>query len=742
MTLSQTAHDYLAEGFNPLPLRNNKAPMLSVGHTYLYEPVKDEDIDRLFSRAEKIGIACGDVSGGFECLDFDGKGGKPIGEIFAKFMADQYVQNIVSMNNLPVAQTPSGGFHIYYRHPELKQPSHHLATWSDGTVMIETRAHGSYVATIPSNGYKQLSGSSLVEVSRIDRDERDKLLSVAASLTELVVTKTLRTVGGKWPEKFDTDTAWGRYNEEELDEMKQILTDNGWVFVRKRNDDVEYWLRPGKEPDEEGWSATIGQCHNMFYCFTDSVAGFIKKTAYTPLDILIHYKFNGDKVAAIQSLEQRYGIRHYKPPEVIVPPEPPPADGTVQFPIEVFPDPLPQFITCLNQGLNYSKDYMSIAIMFCIATLNGNTVKLRVQEEWIAQTIFWFAAVGEPGTKKSHPIRSMLDPIKKIDRESKKNYDYEYDQYEMEMAATKNKAQMHKPCFKQILINDITLESLHEVHSYNKRGLGLYRDELAGFLNDMNRYRQGSDEQFWLESFNNGSYTVNRVSKRPVTIDDTNINIIGTIQPDVFSSIAKNRSDNGLVDRFLYTISERAIYPMSFATVDPAWMKWWNESITIINNNLKYIDRDDCITIPLEQSAVAKMIEVDVKICAMQSSDDITNALKNYLNKYKTYIPRFSLLMAIFDYMFIPDTPLEVTADHVERADKIMQYFYESAKTIFSDAEKSTEIQEVMNMKKGMTKPEHIIHLHSKGFKNVDIAKKVNVSKAYVGKIINAQAKT
>jgi hypothetical protein len=59
----------------------------------------------------------------------------------------------------------------------------------------------------------------------------------------------------------------------------------------------------------------------------------------------------------------------------------------------------------------------------------------------------------------------------------------------------KQRANETKPGFKQTIVSDSTLEALHVVHSINKTRICFYKDELVGFLNDMNRYRKGSDEQ-------------------------------------------------------------------------------------------------------------------------------------------------------------------------------------------------------------------------------------------------------
>lgn len=737
MKLITAAQEYISEGFNPLPLKSNKAPMLSTGHPYLYERVDEQAIPNLFSKAEKIGIACGDVSDGFECIDFDGKNGEPIREIFNQYVKIPQVKHIIDKHKLPIVKSPSGGYHIYYRHTEHRQPPMHLASWETGKVMIETRGNGSYVATVPSTGYKQVSGTSLVELSRLERDERETLLSAAEGFTRQIITKSKTTTTGEWPDKFDTTTVWGKYNENEANEAKQLLTDNGWRFMRvRKHDGVEYWQRPGKDAEDDSFSATWGKCHNMFYCFTDGADGFDQRTAYTPFDIFILYKHGGDKKSAILELEKRYGIKHFKDttPPPIAPDDPIPADpGT--FPIDVFPPVIQRFIGLLNESLNYSVDFLSISIMFVVATLNGNKYKLKVKEGWNTSTVFWFAAVGEPGTMKSHPISTIISPIEDIDRQSKHAYDMEYLDYEQALAEAKNKSLVRKPKFKQIRITDATLESIHEIHSINKRGLGYYKDELVGFINNMNQYRKGADEQFWLESFNNKSYIVNRVSKNPNLIEDTMINIIGTIQPNVLSRITREYEGSGLTDRFLYTSSEENIYPLSDKNIDPGWFEWWNRSVKTMNDVFGFVDNSDTVVLELSKACLDKLVSIDKRVVALQNSDDISESLKNYLSKSKTYLPRITLLVALMDWLF-DDAELTITEQQIERADKIMQYFIESSRSIFTKTEKDREISDVASVKKGLTVQETIEFLHQKGFKNAEIARKINKSRAYVGQVV------
>ena len=421
-----------------------------------------------------------------------------------------------------------------------------------------------------------------------------------------------------------------------------------------------------------------------------------------------------------------------------------PEPSTVPFPVDVFPTPVADFINELNSTLNYSRDFTSTAIMFAIATLNGNCYKLRLKNGWVNPTLFWFAVVGEPGTMKTHPVNGILAPLKNIDKRSKLAFDLELESWERDVAYIKsqgkngNHAPLPKrPSFKQMMISDITLEEIHGVHSNNKRGLGYHKDELVGFINDFNRYKPkgGSDEQFWLESFNNGSYIVNRVTKDPKLIEDTFINIIGTIQPDVLSKVIKDSHGNGLPDRFLFTSTETNIYPLNDRDISNDWWEWWEGVCNSAHADFTYNSKDDCTIIDMTEEGKAKMREIDEKVCELQRSQDVSRSMHNYLSKSKTYLPRLSLLVGIMDAMF-NGTRLEVSASQVERADKIMKYFIASAAQIFTESGKSTEIMEILTAKKGLSKQEQIFMLAEKGYKFKDIANQLQVSPAYVSNVI------
>ena len=408
--------------------------------------------------------------------------------------------------------------------------------------------------------------------------------------------------------------------------------------------------------------------------------------------------------------------------------------ATEKFPIDVFPDGIRDYIQELKNTLNYNIDYTSIAILYSFAVMNGNCVKLRVKNGWIAPSIFWFVAVGESGTMKSHPLSTIIEPLDKMDKKSFEIYQEEIERWEMENASLKPHEKEPRPVFLQSIMKDYTLEALHQVHSQNKKGLGLYRDEIKAFLGDMNKYRKGSDAEFWLESFNNKSFTINRVSKEPAIIDNISISIIGTTQPEVLSGIIKESNGNGLIERFLFTVAETEIYPINRNDISKERMDYWVHLVDVFQSNCKY-DNESSI-IDMSKQAFDVFCEKDMEIVSLQKSDDEVGAMKNYLSKMKTYLPRFALLMCLIDRIFYEDTQPIVSGEQMKRACRIIDYFIKSARYIFTETERTNEVKEVAQKYQGKTKKEKILSMHKDGLPQKEIAKILKTHASYVSKII------
>ncbi len=312
MKLLNHAHDLLMEGLQPLPLKENKAPMLEKGHNYLYESIKEEDVDRLFNNAQKIGIACGKVSCGFYCLDFDKHNGEPIKDIYESFIALPYIFGLLLEGKLSIYSTAGGGYHIYFIYKDDVLSGEVFAYWETKSVMIEIRGNGQYAACWPSEGYKHINGCEYLKLQPLESSEEfNGIKDLAHSFNKYkeIVSKT-RTIDSnkKWAESWKDTTPDGKYNIEHQQEAKDLLAKAGWQYCENRGD-VEYWTRPNKDI-KDGFSATFGHFPGMFYIFSEDLncKPFNAKQAYSPFNILTELKYDGDWKRAKDELRKRFNM--------------------------------------------------------------------------------------------------------------------------------------------------------------------------------------------------------------------------------------------------------------------------------------------------------------------------------------------------------------------------------------------------------------------------------------------------
>lgn len=126
------AANYRRDGWCPIPIkRGTKYPALDELDPYLSRPATQEEL-RSWAWSG-VGIVTGPVSGVL-VLDVDG----PEGETEL---------NKYGHPATPMARTPSGGMHLYFKHPE-----HHVRTRIKVAPGLDVKASGGYVVAPPSVG--------------------------------------------------------------------------------------------------------------------------------------------------------------------------------------------------------------------------------------------------------------------------------------------------------------------------------------------------------------------------------------------------------------------------------------------------------------------------------------------------------------------------------------------------------------------------------------------------------------
>jgi len=241
------------------------------------------------------------------------------------------------------------------------------------------------------------------------------------------------------------------------------------------------------------------------------------------------------------------------------PPAPAP-DHPDNFPIDTLPLKLQELITGAEPALGIPPDFLAAAVIAAAGIAAGATYCLELKPGTTQRPVVYLVLVGLPNSNKSGALSLALKPLMDADAEAYKAYRAAKAEFDAIASLSKQDRQAQgvteipdAPAFKKCLVNDATPEALTSLHMCNLRGIAAHRDELSGWIADFNKYRAGSDEQFWLSNWSGLPIAVDRKSSDPIYISNPAISVVGTIQPGVLEGLAKGeRAANGFIDRLLF----------------------------------------------------------------------------------------------------------------------------------------------------------------------------------------------
>jgi hypothetical protein len=369
------------------------------------------------------------------------------------------------------------------------------------------------------------------------------------------------------------------------------------------------------------------------------------------------------------------------------------------FPLDVFPPIIQDYIISCNETLGHNVDFMGASVMWVASLMIGNSVKIRLKTGYTDCCSVWIAAVGSAGVGKTPAIKDAIRPLIEINKRSVRDYakaKAEFDEYSaLSEQEKKNVAEVRMPTRRQFIVDDATIEALIELHEENPNAVGVFKDELAGWIKEMNKYRVGADLEFWLKSFSNSFASTNRKTVKGNYIDSPLIPVLGGIQPAVLSKIfTEDYKDNGFTDRILLTYPDHEPPKWSYDEMDEESIQRYDDFILSLHGYIKsdliQLDEDgDVVSNYLEMSpeAKAKLGEVMDRITDMMTSDNESESMKSILPKMKTYIPRFMILLHVLNNYDDGLDPLEpVSLQTLNNSQRLVDYFINMSKKVMQDA--------------------------------------------------------
>jgi hypothetical protein len=705
----------LAEnGFSIIPCGDNKAPV-GAWKKYQTEQRTPEQVVALTS--PKFGIVTG--FNNLEVIDVDLKVFATLKE--QKEFWDEYLgflkDNIDEFDKkFVIKKTLNKGYHILYKCISIKGNTKIAKLKGHTEALIESRGIGGMVIAYQDT----LTLINYHQIQEITEEERDILWSCSRTynyVNEVVLEPKKNKV-----EFQDTEIAcWDDYNSK-TDIFDVIGTD----FTIVANHSKKYVIkRHGASSPHSGY---VYKEDNRMYLFsTGSIYPHEKQIS--PFVAYAWKNHNGDFSETAKDLYQKgYGsrlkskIKSLKE-SITIQEETKINTKDLVFPIDIFPKDIQTYLLECNSKLDSSVEYMGVSLLWLISVCVGNSIEMEVKKGWIENLSIWISVVGKAGLGKTPSISNIIFPLIKINAKEIKKYIKESEKYDYYSNLSKKEKEEHsevkKPLQTQFIANDITLEALVDLHQESDNAVGVFKDELAGWLKDMNKYREGSDLEFWLSTWSGKSVNLNRLTRKGSFVEKPFIPVLGGIQPSIFNSFYTDENkDNGFMDRMLLCYPDLKVDHYNENEISDDILVWYKELIISFYDTIKgIINRDEefsiiTLTAKFSPEAKTEWKRIFNEMTDVQNNEEENEYLKSMFPKQKSYIPRFACLIHVFDeFMSDGGNTLLVSKESVLKAEKLSKYFIATAKKIKINAVDVSKLKNTITANKGKNEKEKLFEI-------------------------------
>jgi hypothetical protein len=247
---------------------------------------------------------------------------------------------------------------------------------------------------------------------------------------------------------------------------------------------------------------------------------------------------------------------------------------------------------------------------------------------------------------KSPIMAAAVRPLRRIDSELARQYGEERARYDK--LPKEEKVSVQPPKQTRLLLQDTTIEAAQEVLKDSPDWLLCYQDELSGWFGSMEKYSSSrssaKDRAFWLEAFNGGEHSINRIGRGSVFIENLSVSLLGGIQPEPIRSIANESVDDGLLQRLLPIILKPAM-----AGRDEELSPVVSEYSSLVAH-LHHLDNPmfggsaNPPTLHFDEGAQAYRQELERKHLELMSCEAINRKLAAHIGKYNGIFARLCVI--------------------------------------------------------------------------------------------------
>lgn len=361
--------------------------------------------------------------------------------------------------------------------------------------------------------------------------------------------------------------------------------------------------------------------------------------------------------------------------------EPLPLSGSLP-PVErlddrLLPEVFRDFVGDISDRMQVLREFVAIPLLVALSAAVGRRARMQPKRKdvgWQVTPNLWGALCASPGYLKSPAIRAAIEPLVIAERKLRKNYEQQIVEYsrrkvldELKVAAWKEivKAALKKgarvpeqpddiqpePAEPRIIINDTTVEKVLEILADNPAGILHYRDELSGFLANLERQGREGDRSFYLEGWGgDGSFVMDRIGRGTTRVDACCISQFGGIQPARLASymgdsLRDGPTNDGLIQRFqLFVYPD---IPANWTYTDRPPNHHALDMVARIFEQLTNLAPENPVCFGFDNGAQELFIEWLTNLEKQLRDPSEHPAIVSHLSKYRSLMPSFALLFEL-----------------------------------------------------------------------------------------------
>jgi Protein of unknown function (DUF3987) len=354
----------------------------------------------------------------------------------------------------------------------------------------------------------------------------------------------------------------------------------------------------------------------------------------------------------------------------------------------MLPDIIERYAIAQGRATGADLSGIAVATLAVCAAAIPDSIQLQVKQHnigWRESARIWVAIIGDPSVKKTPIIKAAVFPLEKIDADYSKANSEARAEYNKLSADEKRKTT--PPVQPRVVLQSVTIEAAQEIFKDNHGGLLVHNDELAGFFGSMDKYSGGgkgsaTDRAFWLQSYNGGVYTSDRVGRGSTFIPNLSACILGGIQPAAIRKIAGDCVDDGLLQRFLPVVVQDSVVGTDEPMSDD--VREYGEIVRALH----HLQGD--VTLKFDEGAQKLRLDLEHKHKELESCWSMHKKLATHIGKYDGIFARLCVLFHCIDsargtYGFAPLPTVITEATARRAADFLHGFLFRHALAFYTD---------------------------------------------------------